>query len=185
MRKLFAFNMISLDGFFEGPDHDIGWHNVDNEFNDFAIEQTSAVGTLLFGRVTYQLMESYWPTPSALNDDPEIAGLMNSLPKIVISKTLEKAEWNNTRIIKDNLQEEILDLKQQPGKDLAVFGSANLLSTMMQMDLVDEHRVMVAPIILGKGSPLFKAAADKINLRLIRSRIFDSGNVLLHYEPVR
>ena len=185
MRKLFAFNMISLDGFFEGPDHDINWHNVDNEFNDFAIEQTSAVGALLFGRVTYQLMESYWPTPNALNDDPEIAGLMNSLPKIVISKTLEKAEWNNTRIIKDNLQEEILNLKKQPGKDLAVFGSANLLSTLMQMDLVDEHRVMVAPIILARGNPLFKDAAHKINLRLIRSRIFDSGNVLLYYEPVR
>jgi len=185
MRKLFAFNMISLDGFFEGPNHDIDWHNVDNEFNDFAIEQTSAVGTLLFGRVTYQLMESYWPTPNALKDDPEIAGLMNSLPKIVFSKTLERAEWNNTRLIKDNIQEEILHLKNQPGEDLAVFGSANLLSTLMQMDLVDEHRLMVAPVILGKGSPLFKDVADKIKLRLIRSRAFDSGNVLLYYEPVR
>ena len=185
MRKLFAFNMISLDGFFEGPDHDINWHNVDNEFNDFAIEQTSAVGALLFGRVTYQLMESYWPTPNALNDDPEIAGLMNSLPKIVISKTLEKAEWNNTRIIKDNLQEEILNLKKQPGKDLAVFGSANLLSTLMQMDLVDEHRVIVNPLLLGQGTPLFKRMDDRINLRLLKSRTFQSGNILLCYETVR
>lgn len=185
MRKLFAFNMISLDGFFEGPDHDINWHNVDNEFNDFAIEQTSAVGALLFGRVTYQLMESYWPTPAALKDDPEIAALMNSLPKIVISKTLEKAEWNNTRIIKDNIQGEILNLKKQPGKDLAVFGSANLLSTLMQMDLVDEHRVIVNPLLLGQGTLLFKRMDDRINLRLVKSRTFQSGNILLCYETVR
>ena len=185
MRKLFAFNMISLDGFFEGPDHDINWHNVDNEFNDFAIEQTSAVGALLFGRVTYQLMESYWPTPAALKDDPEIAGLMNNLPKIVISKTLEKAEWNNTRIIKDNIQGEILNLKKQPGKDLAVFGSANLLSALMQMDLVDEHRVIVNPLLLGQGTPLFKRMGDRINLRLLKSRTFQSGNILLCYETVR
>jgi dihydrofolate reductase len=185
MRKLFAFNMISLDGFFEGPDHDINWHTVDNEFNDFAIEQTSAVGALLFGRVTYQLMESYWPTPDALKDDPEIAGLMNSLPKIVVSKTLEKAEWNNTRIIKDNLQEEILNLKKQPGKDLAVFGSANLLSTLMQMDLVDEHRVIVNPLLLGQGTPLFKRMDGRFNLRLLKSRTFQSGNILLCYETVR
>jgi dihydrofolate reductase len=114
-----------------------------------------------------------------------IADLMNSLPKIVFSKTLEKAEWNNTRVIKDNIAEEILTLKKQPGKDLAVFGSANLLSTLMQMDLVDEHRVMVNPVLLGKGNPLFKSTDGKINLRLLKTRTFHSGNVLLYYEPVR
>jgi len=185
MRKLFAFNMISLDGFFEGPNQDINWHNVDEEFNEFAIEQTSTIGTLLFGRVTYQLMESYWPTPDALKNDPVIAGLMNSLPKIVFSKTLDEAEWNNTRLVKDNIVEEILKLKQQTGKELAVFGSANLLSTLMQMDLVDEHRIIINPLVLGKGVPLFKKVDEKINLRLLKTRIFKSGNVLLYYEPVR
>ena len=185
MRKLFAFNMISLDGFFEGPDHDINWHNVDNEFNDFAIEQTSAVGALLFGRVTYQLMESYWPTADALENDPAIAGIMNSVPKLVFSRTLEKAEWNNTRIVKENIEQEILNLKKQPGKDLAVFGSANLLSALVQMDLVDEHRVMVNPVLLGNGNPLFKSMEARVNLRLLQSRTFKSGNVLLYYEPVR
>jgi len=185
MRKLFAFNMISLDGFFEGPNQDINWHNVDEEFNEFAIEQTSTIGTILFGRVTYQLMESYWPTPDALKNDPVIAGLMNSLPKIVFSKTLDEAEWNNTRLVKDNIVEEILKLKQQTGKELAVFGSANLLSTLMQMDLVDEHRIIINPLVLGKGVPLFKKVDEKINLRLLKTRIFKSGNVLLYYEPVR
>jgi len=185
MRKLFAFNMISLDGFFEGPNQDINWHNVDEEFNEFAIEQTSTIGTILFGRVTYQLMESYWPTPDALKNDPVIAGLMNSLPKIVFSKTLDEAEWNNTRLVKDNIVEEILKLKQQTGKELAVFGSANLLSTLIQMDLVDEHRIIINPLVLGKGVPLFKKVDEKINLRLLKTRIFKSGNVLLYYEPVR
>src|SRR4030095_3179860 len=130
-------------------------------------------------------MANYWPTENAIKNDPMIADLMNSLPKIVFSKTLEKAEWNNTRVIKDNIAEEILTLKKQPGKDLAVFGSANLLSTLMQMDLVDEHRVMVNPVLLGKGNPLFKSTDGKINLRLLKTRTFHSGNVLLYYEPVR
>ena len=185
MRKLFAFNLISLDGFFEGPDQDINWHNVDEEFNEFAIEQTSAVGALLFGRVTYQLMESYWPTADALKNDPAIAGIMNSVPKLVFSRTLEKAEWNNTRIVKENIEQEILNLKKQPGKDLAVFGSANLLSALVQMDLVDEHRVMVNPVLLGNGNPLFKSMEARVNLRLLKSRTFKSGNILLYYEPVR
>ena len=185
MRKLFAFNLISLDGFFEGPDHDINWHNVDEEFNEFAIEQTNAVGALLFGRVTYQLMESYWPTANALKHDPVIAGIMNRVPKLVFSRSLEKVEWNNTRIVKENIEQEILNLKKQPGKDIAVFGSANLLATLVRMDLVDEHRVMVNPVLLGKGSPLFKSMEASVNLRLLKSRTFKSGNILLYYEPVR
>ena len=112
MRRLFSFNMVTLDGFFEGPNHEIDWHNADGEFNEFAIEQTSAVDTILFGRVTYQLMASYWPTPTALKNDPIVAGLMNRVPKIVVSQTLEKAEWNNTRLIKDHIAEEILKLKE-------------------------------------------------------------------------
>lgn len=120
-----------------------------------------------------------------MRNDPIIADLMNGLPKIVISKTLDRAEWNNTRLVKDNIAEEILKLKKRPGKDIAVFGSANLLSTLLQMDLVDEHRVMVNPVLLGKGNPLFKNMEDRINLRLIKSRTFKSGNILLYYEPVR
>ncbi len=183
MRKLFAFNMVTLDGFFEGPNHDISWHQVDDEFNQFAIEQTRSVDMILFGRVTYELMASYWPTPAALTDDPIVADLMNGLPKIVFSRTLQTAEWNNTRLIKDNIAEEILKLKQQPGKDLALFGSANLLSTLIQMGLIDEHRIMVNPVVLGSGIPLFRGITDKLNLKLLKTRTFSSGNVLLCYRP--
>ena len=140
---------------------------------------------LLFGRVTYQMMASYWPTPAVIANDPIVAGQMNRVSKIVFSRTLEKAEWNNTRLVKDHIAQEILNLKQQPGKDLALFGSANLMSTLMQLDLIDEHRIMVNPVILGSGNPLFKWTRDKLNLKLIKSRTFGNGNVLLCYEPVR
>ena len=183
MRKLFAFNMVSLDGFFEGPNQDISWHNTDDEFNQFAIEQTGAVDTILFGRKTYELMASYWPTESAIKDDPDIARLMNNVSKIVFSRTLQKAEWINTRLITDNIEEEILNLKAQPGKELAVFGSADLLSTLIELDLVDEHRIIVNPVVLGKGTPLFKDVERPLNLQLVRSRVFASGNVLLYYQP--
>ena len=183
MRKLFAFNMITLDGFFEGPNHDITWHHVDDEFNQFAIEQTRTVGAILFGRVTYELMASYWPTPAAQSDDPVVADLMNTLPKVVFSRTLQKAEWNNTRLVKDNVAQEILKMKQEPGNDLAIFGSANLLSFLMQMNLVDEHRVMVNPVLIGSGTPLFRNIRQKVNLKLVKTRTFQSGNVLLCYRP--
>ncbi len=185
MRKLFSFNMVTLDGFFEGPNHNIDWHNVDGEFNEFAIEQTGAVDMLLFGRVTYQLMASYWPTPAAIANDPIVAGLMNRLPKMVFSRTLQKADWNNTRLIKDHVAEEISKLKQQPGKDLALFGSAILMFTLMQLDLIDEHRIMVNPVILGNGHPLFKRTQDKLGLKLLKTRTFGNGNVLLCYQPDR
>jgi len=179
MRKLFSFNMTSLDGFFEGPDHNIDWHNVDEEFNEFAVEQTSSLDTIIFGRRTYQLMESYWPTTAAIADDPEIANLMNSLPKIVFSRTLEKADWSNTRLIKDNAADELLKIKEQPGKDLAIFGSADLISSLM--DVIDEHRVMIAPILLRSGTPLFRQANNPLKLKLLNTRSFRNGNILLTY----
>lgn len=104
MGKVFLFMMVSLDGFFEGPNHEIDWHNVDGEFNEFAIEQAKDVGTMLFGRRTYELMASYWPTESAKKDDPVVAELMNSTPKNCLSRTLEKAEWNNTRLVRGVLR---------------------------------------------------------------------------------
>ena len=184
MRKLFSFNLITLDGFFEGPQQDIGWHNVDEEFNEFAVEQLSTIGVILFGRVTYQGMASFWPTPFAIENDPVVAELMNSFPKVVISRTLDKAEWNNTRLITDHVAEEVTRLKQQPGKDLAIFGSANLTATLMHLGLLDELRIMVNPVILGQGTPLFKDVNDQINLKLLKTQTFRNGNVLLYYQPV-
>ncbi len=183
MRKLFSFNMVTLDGFFEGPNRDIDWHKVDEEFNEFAVEQTSAVGALLFGRVTYELMASYWPTAAAMESDPQVAALMNSLPKVVFSRTLPSADWENSRVVRDHAQEEILKLKAQPGRDMAVFGSANLISTIM--DVIDEHRLLVNPVLLREGTPLFKHAGEPLQLNLVNVRRFNSGNILLSYQPVR
>jgi dihydrofolate reductase len=183
MRKVFLFMMVTLDGFFEGPGHEIDWHNVDEEFNEFAIDQLNEVDALLFGRVTYQGMASYWPTPFAKENDPIIADKMNTVPKIVFSKTLDKVEWNNSRLVNENIAEEVLQLQQQQGRDLAIFGSANLMVSLLQMGLVDELRIMVNPVVLGNGKPLFKGIHDTLNLKLIKTRTFRSGNVLLYYQP--
>jgi dihydrofolate reductase len=184
MRNVFLFMMLTLDGYFEGPDQDIGWHNVDEEFNEFAIHQLNDVETLLFGRVTYEGMASYWPTPFAKENDPIIAEKMNTVPKLVFSKTLDTAEWNNSRLVKENIAEEVSKLKQQPGKDLAIFGSSTLAVTLLQMGLIDELRIMVNPVVLGNGKPLFKGIHDKLNLKLLKTKTFRSGNVLLYYQPI-
>lgn len=174
--------MVTLDGFFEGENHSIDWHNVDEEFNEFAKEQLNTADILLFGRITYELMASYWPTLSGTSDDPIIAYKMNTIPKIVISKTLEKAEWENTRLIKENIKEEITSLKNQPGKDIFIFGSVNLATTLREMDLIDEYRIIISPVVIGQGKPLFENVKNNLNFRLLKTRIFNSGNVLLYYE---
>jgi dihydrofolate reductase len=175
--------LTSLDGFFEGPNGELDWHVVDREFNDFAIEQLNSVDSILFGRVTYELMASYWPTPSAVEGDPLVAGKMNGLPKIVFSKTLSTAGWNNTRLVRENFSQEISRLKQQPGKDMIIFGSSDLAVTFIQHGLIDEYRIMVNPVALGNGKPLFKGIDDRLHLQLIKTKTFSSGNVLLYYHP--
>ncbi len=182
---MILFNMASLDGYFAGPNGDITWHNVDAEFNDFAIAQLKSAGGLIFGRLTYELMAGYWPTETALRNDPEVAGLMNGLPKIVFSRTLERAEWANTRMVKGEMADEMRRLKAAPGKDLLVLGSASLAGTLTRLGLIDEYRVMVNPVLLGGGSPLFQGIAGKLNLKLLSARSFRSGNLLVAYQPVR
>jgi dihydrofolate reductase len=184
MRRVFLFMMVTLDGFFEGPNQDIGWHNVDEEFNEFAIQQLDDVDTLLFGRVTYEGMASYWPTPFAKENDPIVADKMNKVSKLVFSKTLDKAEWDNTRLVREHVAEEISKLKQQPGKDLAIFGSSDLAVSLLQMGLIDELRIMVNPVVLGSGKTLFNGIREKLNLKLLKTRTFRSGNVLLYYQIV-
>jgi len=183
MRKMILYMLTTLDGFYEGPNKEIDWHNVDEEFNEFAIEQLNSVDVLLFGRVTYELMASYWPTPAATTNDPIVADKMNSLPKIVFSKTLSSVEWQNTRLVKENIAEEISKLKQQPGKDLIIFGSSDLAVTLIQHGLIDEYRIMVNPVVLGNGKHLFKGINHKLNLKLLKTKTFRSGNVLLYYQP--
>jgi dihydrofolate reductase len=183
MRKLFLFNFISLDGFFEGPNKELDWHNVDAEFNDFAIEQLDSIDLILFGRITYEMMASYWSTDTAIKNDPEVAGRMNSIQKIVFSKTLPKANWNNTTLVKENAPEEVEKLKNQQGKDIAIFGSFGLALTLLPDKLIDEFRIMVNPVVLGKGKQMFDSITERLHLKLINTKVFNSGNVLLYYKP--
>lgn len=184
MRKIILFNMVTLDGYFARTNGGIEWHQVDDEFNQFAVEQLDSAGGLIFGRVTYELMADYWPTLAALEDDPIVAGRMNAVEKYVFSRTLGEAAWNNTRLINADAAGEGARLKQPDGGDLFVFGSANLAETFLSAGLIDEFRIMVNPVVLGSGKPLFKGVKDRLNLRLMKTRTFGNGNVLLVYQPV-
>lgn len=171
--------MVSVDGYFEGPDHDISWHNVDAEFNVFANEQLEESGALLFGRTTYELMASYWPTPGAAVT--ATGKLMNEMSKYVASHEPFKSSWGGTTVLSGDAIGEIKKLKEQPGKDIAMMGSNNLCISLMEAGLVDEFRIMVNPIALGKGSSLFVGLSETTKLKLIKSRSFKSGNVLQYY----
>lgn len=173
--------LISIDGYFEGPNRELDWHNVDAEFNEYAINNLNNLDLLLFGRVTYELMAGYWPTDLALGDDPIVAEKMNNIKKIVFSKTLGNAEWNNTELFSDNVVEKVKYLKQLPGKDIAIFGSSDLAVTLIPSGLIDEFHIFVSPIVLGRGKTIFTGLNEKLNLELKNVRHFDTGNVLLKY----
>ena len=184
MRKIFAFIVTTVDGYYEGPNGEFDWPVVDSEFNDFAMEQLDEIGTLMFGRVTYEGMAAYWPSPAAIEDDPRIAASMNGTDKIVISRTLERADWENTRLIKKDIAAELGRLKEEPGKAIAIFGSSALTVSLLRLGLVDEVRIMVHPVVLGAGKSVFRTAEERIALRLVETRRFASGSVMLYYEPV-
>ena len=183
MRKLIFQMLTSLDGYYEGTNKEIDWHNVDDEFNQYAADLLDNVDTLLFGRVTYQLMADYWPSAAALRDDPVIAEKMNRINKIVISRTLGSVKWNNSRLIKADIEDEIRKLKKKSGHDIVIFGSSNLAVALMKIDLVDEFRIFVNPIILGKGKPVFEGITGRYKLKLLSTKTFKSGNVMLSYQP--
>jgi dihydrofolate reductase len=179
MRKVIMWNMVTLEGFFEGPNKgQIDWFLFDDELEKYIIDTQKSADTLLFGRVTYEGMAAYWPSAEG-----RIAGFMNKVPKVVFSRTLKRADWNNTRLVKENVPEEVSQLKQQPGGDIFLIGSANLASTLMQHGLIDEYRLGVNPVILGSGTPLFKGSPDKLSLKLLEARVLKSGLVILHYKP--
>jgi len=140
--------------------------------------------TLLFGRVTYEQMASYWPTPHAIKNDPIVAEGMNNADKIVFSRTLKKVEWSNTRLVKDNIEEEIKKMKQMPGKNMTLLGSGSILTQFAEQGLIDGYQIMVNPVVLGDGTPIFKGIKHKLNLKLTTTRTFRNGIVLLCYQPV-
>jgi dihydrofolate reductase len=178
MRKVIVSNLMSLDGFFEGPNHELDWFVVDQEFFEYARDMLRGVDTILFGRKTYQHMADYWPSAPA----EEIADQMNNLPKIVFSRTLESAEWQNSTLVKNDAVAEISKLKQLPGKDMVILGSASLASFLLQRGLIDEYRVILNPVLLGSGSPLFQDVKQRLRLKLSRTKLFGSGVVVLYYQ---
>ena len=178
MRKVIVSNLMSLDGFFEGPNHELDWFVVDEEFFAYARDMLRGVDTILFGRKTYQHMADYWPSAPA----EEIADQMNNLPKIVFSRTLESAEWQNSTLVKSDAIAEISKSKQLPGKDMVILGSASLASFLLQRGLIDEYRVILNPVLLGSGRPLFQDVKQRLRLKLSRTKLFGSGVVVLYYQ---
>ena len=182
MRTVAAFIMVSLDGFFEGPDHGLDWHHVGEEFNAFAITQLDAADTLVFGRVTYELMAGYWPTDEGLADDAEVATRMNEKPKLVATTTLTDPAWHNTRVMRDPVVE-LGRLRRGRGGDILVLGSARLTTSLAVAGVLDELRLMVNPVALGRGRAIFDSIDRSLPMRLLAVRRFESGNVLLTWRP--
>jgi dihydrofolate reductase len=181
MRKLIMWNLATLDGFFEGGKKwEIDWHEYvwGPELEQLSLDQLKEIGVLVFGRVTYEGMAGYWSKATG-----EIAEFMNSLPKIVCSRTLVKADWNNTTLVNGDAIEVIKRLKKEQGKDLYVFGSANLSTTFTEHGLFDEYRVCLTPLLLGGGTPLFKPNPKRLKLKLIEARPLKSGCVILRFTP--
>ena len=184
MRRLLFFMMVSANGMYERARWDVGWHEVDDEFDAFAVDQLRSVETLLFGRVTYEGMAAYWPTPEAIAGDPAVAGPMNALPKLVFSSTLGSVDWNNSRLIGED-PAAALRLHPGHGGDAIILASSDLSLTLAGHDLIDEYRLMVNPLFLGTGKPVLQGLRADVALRLHAVRTFGNGNVLLTYRPRR
>jgi len=185
MRKLAVFNQVSLDGYFTDANGDMSWaHKDDDEWNAFVADNASGGGMLLFGRITYELMASFWPTPFAAETMPVVAEQMNNLPKVVFSRTMDKASWNNTRLVKGDIAAEIRKMKKEPGKDMTILGSGSIVSQLAQEGLIDEYHTVVNPVALGKGRTMFDGIKGKLALKLTKTRTFGNGNALLSYEPM-
>lgn len=184
MRKLTVFNNVSLDGYFVDGHGDLSWARAqDPEWNAFVEENASGGGELLFGRVTYELMASWWPTPVAMQQFPVVAERMNRLPKVVFSRTLHQASWNNTKLVNDGMVEEVRKMKQAPGEGLVILGSGSVVSQLAQERLIDEYQFVIIPVALGKGRTMFEGIREKLPLKLTTTRSFTNGNILLCYEP--
>ena len=184
MRKLHVYDTISLDGYFTDAANDMSWaHRRDPEWNQYVAGNASGDGALLFGRVTYDQMAAFWPTPQAAQMMPDVAAGMNRMPKYVVSRTMQKASWQNTTLVKGDLATEIGKLKAQDGPDLTILGSGNLISQLTELRLIDSYQLVLSPTILGKGRTLFQTVGERRTLTLTKSKTFSNGNVVLWYEP--
>ncbi|MDQ0820839.1 dihydrofolate reductase [Arthrobacter sp. V4I6] len=183
MRKIILMMQVSLDGYFEGPGQDLSWHRVDDELHSHFNDELRTLGAFLHGRVTYELMAGFWPTadsdPASTPPEVEFARIWRDMPKFVYSRTLESAGWNTT-VVRDVVVDDVMALKAQPGGDLAL-GGADLAATFRDLGLIDEYRIYVHPVLIGRGKRLFQPTGANAPLRLVETRAFGNGVVLLRY----
>jgi len=185
MRSLVVFNQVSLDGFIADAKGVMSWaHKHDDEWNSFVAGNAKGDGVLVFGRVTYEMMASWWPTPQAIQSMPAVAESMNRFPKVVFSRTLDRVSWNNTRLVKSDLVAEIRKMKSESGPDMLIFGSGTIVSQLTQAGLIDEYQLVVNPIILGAGKSMFAGVTEKLSLKRTRTRAFGNGNVFSCYQKM-
>jgi dihydrofolate reductase len=183
MQRLVVFNNVTLDGYFTDPNGDLSWaHHQDPEWDAFVRENARGGGTLLLGRVTYEMMVSYWPTPVAMESDPVLAERMNNLPKVVFSRTLDEPAWKNTRVVAGDIAAKVRRMKQEPGEGMTILGSGTIVAQLAQAGLIDEYQLVVHPVVLGEGRTMFEGVGARLPLKLTGTRAFPNGNVLLSYE---
>jgi len=184
MRKIIVFNQVTLDGYFVDMNGDMSWaHKNDPEWNAFVADNARGDATLLFGRITYELMSGFWQTPQAIESMPAVAEGMNRMPKVVFSRTLDHVSWNNTKLVKGDMLAEVRRMKEEPGEGIVILGSGTIVFQLAREGLIDEYEVVVNPIVLGKGRTMFDGVKDKLNLKLTKVRAFGNGNVFLCYQP--
>ena len=184
MGKIIVSNYVTLDGFFAGPQGETDWFVWDDETASYAKELMASIDTILFGRLTYELMAGYWPTASPPAEDPVIIDYMNTTAKIVFSRSLAKADWKNTQVVKEIDKDDILKMKQECGRNMVIYGSGSIVSALTRTGLIDEYLLFVNPVVLGSGKPLFSGMQSKFDLKLLGTRTFQCGVVVLRYQPV-
>lgn len=185
MGSLHAFMFISLNGYYKGLEEDISWHRHGDEESSFASDSMEGRKSILvFGRKTYEQMAGWWPSPQALEAIPEVAAGMNESSKLVFSNTLDEAKWENTRLVKTDMVEEIKRLKEDPNVVMTILGSGSIVAQLADAGLIDTLQIMLDPVALSAGSPIFEGVSRKLDFRLTNSRVFQSGVVLLAYEPL-
>lgn len=183
MSKLSAFTFITLDGYYKGPEDDIGWHTHGEEETQFSEEMLSLGNILVFGRRTYEMMADFWTTDMAMDLFPRVAEGMNKAEKIVFSTQIPPDEfWENTRFISGNLAEAVKQLRQHEKKDMTILGSGSVVRQLAGQNLIDEYQIMIDPVLLGNGTSLFEGTGHSFNLELIESRTFSDGVILLKYK---
>jgi dihydrofolate reductase len=183
VRRIIASEGITLDGYFADPQGGIAWQALDEEFNAYSIELLDSVDTLLFGRVTYEQMTAWWPTSAGEGYSPEIARRMNAVAKLVVSSNEVGLSWNNARQLKEDLPKAVTQLKGEAGKDIAILGSGSVVAQLTDHGLIDEYRLTLNPVILGAGTGLFKDVRNQRKLKLVGTREFATGTMLLRYQP--